>query len=31
MIDFGGPMPRDDIAVLVLHVPVGGDIAGNAG
>jgi serine phosphatase RsbU (regulator of sigma subunit) len=22
VIDFGGPQPRDDLAVLVLHVPV---------
>ena len=21
VIDFGGPQPRDDMAVLVLHVP----------
>jgi len=27
VIDFGGPQPRDDIAVLVLHVPVA-DTAG---
>ncbi len=28
VIDFGGPRPRDDIAVLVLHVPVGDGVAG---
>ncbi|HEX7277651.1 MAG TPA: PP2C family protein-serine/threonine phosphatase, partial [Acidimicrobiales bacterium] len=23
VVDFGGPQPRDDVAVLVLHVPAG--------
>ncbi len=27
VIDFGGPQPRDDLAVLVLHVPTAADAA----